>query len=231
MGGEEMKKRWISLPAMAVAALVLLALPTSAAAATCSTAPRSWTAGSVDICRGTLVYSDYVNDDYGADTGAVNTTSRSATLAPSAGDQAYPAAGQDATADLVRLTLRVRGHRLFVKGLLNALFQPRQTILAVAIDTDNKPATGGGDWSNLGVSSTRRGTSLRALPAGPLRLPHGPGAHRRRGRPPLVAHIRRGQPRPGAQTPANDHHAASARKNGFRNGAANKARNDEGKSS
>ena len=40
-----------------------------------------------------------------------------------------------------------------------------------------------------------------------------------------------GEPRPGARTPANDHHAASARKNSFENGAARKARNDEGKSS
>ena len=89
----------------ALAAVLLLGTPPADAARRCSTAPKSWTAGSLDLCRGSLVYSDYVDDDYGADTGAVNTNSRTASLAPTAGDQAYPAAGQDATADLVRLPL------------------------------------------------------------------------------------------------------------------------------
>src|SRR4051812_27397928 len=61
----------------------------AAASAACSTAPSSWTAGSVDLCRGTLVYSDYVHDDYGADTGAVMSTGRTAGLSPTAGDQTY----------------------------------------------------------------------------------------------------------------------------------------------
>ncbi|HUZ28779.1 MAG TPA: prolyl oligopeptidase family serine peptidase [Solirubrobacteraceae bacterium] len=120
--------------------------------ANCSTAPHSWVAGSVWLCRGVLTYGDYVDDDYGADTGQINTTSRSASLMPSAGDQGYRM-GQDATADLILLTLRVRGHRLFVSGLVNALYQPRETVLAVAIDTDNNPRTGGGRWGQLDVSS------------------------------------------------------------------------------
>ena len=165
--------------ATAAAVVASVAGPTSAAAS-CSTAPRSWTAGSVDLCRGTLVYSDYVNDDYGADTGEVNTTSRTASLAPTAGDQAYPA-GQDATADLVRLTLRVRGKRLLVKGLLNALFRARQTTLALAIDTDNKSTTGGGKWKNLDVSSRgwdklylfKRGSTRTNTISGSVRLPRG----------------------------------------------------------
>jgi pimeloyl-ACP methyl ester carboxylesterase len=138
------------IAAILVAALV--AAPGASAAKRCSTAPRSWTAGSVDLCRGTLVYSDYVDDDYGADTGATNTTSRTASLAPTAGDQTY-ASGQDATADLVRLTLRVRGKRLLVRGLLNALFSAHETTLALAINTDGKLATGGGKWKNLDISS------------------------------------------------------------------------------
>jgi dienelactone hydrolase len=135
--------------------------------------------GSVDLCRGTLIYSDYVDDDYGADTGDTNTTSRTSGLAPTAGDQSYPA-GQDATADLVRLTLRVRRGRLLVSGLLNALFKPRQTTLAVAINTDGKP-TGGGKWRNLDVSSrgwdklylfTRGNTRTNTI-SGSVRLPRG----------------------------------------------------------
>src|SRR5437763_5968551 len=135
-----------------VVAAVFLGSAATSAAASCSTAPRSWMGGSVDLCRGTLIYSDYVDDDYGADTGNTNTTSRTSGLAPTAGDQSYPA-GQDATADLVRLTLRVRKGRLLVRGLMNALFKPRETTLAVAINTDGKLTTGGGRWKNLDVSS------------------------------------------------------------------------------
>ena len=119
-------------------------------------APHSWVGGSVDLCSGTLVYGDYVDDDYGADTGQAGTTSRTAGLAPSAGDQGYPT-GQDATADLIRLTVKAEGDKLRVTGLYNALFQPDSTVLAVAIDTDDNPATGGGKWGpptrSLDVSS------------------------------------------------------------------------------
>src|SRR4051812_35972856 len=134
------------------AALVLAALvPAAARGASCAE-PSSWVAGSVDLCDGALVYSDYVDDDYGADTGATNTTDRTAGLAPTAGDESYPD-GKDATADLVRLTLRVRGDRLEVTGVLNALFVPDSTVLAVAIDSDADQATGGGQWGALNVSS------------------------------------------------------------------------------
>src|SRR5947209_1800303 len=140
------------LLAVSVAA-ALCAVPASAGAAAdpACLAPHSWVAGSVDLCGGTLVYEDYVDDDYGADTG-MRTTSHTASLAPTAGDQSYPA-GQVATADLIRLTLRVEGGKLHVTGLLNALYKPDSTILAVAIDSDDNQATGGGKWGSLDVSS------------------------------------------------------------------------------
>ena len=141
---------------MRAAAVVLLAVlaaatPASAAERGTCTEPYSWVAGSVDLCQGTLVYSDYVDDDYGADTGQ-RTTSHTASLAPTAGDQ-YPA-GEEATADLIRLTLRVDGDRLHVTGLLNALTKPDQTVLAIAVDSDANPLTGGGKWGELNVVST-----------------------------------------------------------------------------
>jgi dienelactone hydrolase len=136
-----------------LAALVLAAVqPATARAASCA-APDSWVAGSTDLCQGAIVYSDYVHDDYGADTGQSNTTDRTAGLAPTAGDESYPD-GKDATADLVRLTLRVNGDRLEVTGLMNALLRPGSTVLAVAIDTDGNPLTGGGKWGDLNVRST-----------------------------------------------------------------------------
>ena len=139
-------------PVRAVVLTALLALGTAAPAAadTCAE-PHSWVAGSVDLCDGTLVYGDYVDDDYGADTGQ-RTTSHTASLAPTAGDQGYPE-GEEATADLVRLTLRVEGDRLRVTGLMNALYKPDSTVLAVAIDTDGDELTGGGKWGDLDVSS------------------------------------------------------------------------------
>src|SRR4051812_49183994 len=115
-------------------------------------APHSWVGGSTDLCSGAIVYGDYVDDDYGADTGQANTTSRTAGLAPSAGDQGYPT-GQDATADLIRLTLRVDGDQLRITGLYNALYDAGSTVLAVAVDSDDDQATGGGKWGTLNVSS------------------------------------------------------------------------------
>jgi predicted esterase len=127
------------------------AAPASAATDASCLAPHSWVAGSTGLCNGALVYNDYVDDDYGADTGQ-RTTSHTASLAPTAGDQSY-AAGQEATADLVRLTLRVEGDQLHVTGLLNALYKPDTTTLAVAIDSDDNQLTGGGKWGSLDVAS------------------------------------------------------------------------------
>jgi dienelactone hydrolase len=170
----------VSVAVLAAAIGAVLA-PSAASAAPCKVAPGSWTAGSVNLCRGNFVYLDYVDDDYGADTGATNTTSRSAGLAPSAGDQGYPGSGQDATADIVRLTLRVKGKRLRVSGLMNALFNKGQTTLALAIDTDGKSSTGGGKWKNLDVSSKgwdklylfKRGNTKTNTISGNVPLPRG----------------------------------------------------------
>src|SRR4051795_2980451 len=167
--------------AVVAAAIGAVLAPSAASAAPCRAAAGSWTASSVNLCRGNLVYLDYVDDDYGADTGATNTTSRSAGLAPSAGDQEYPGSGQDATADIVRLTLSVKGKRLRVSGLMNALFSKSQTTLAVAIDTDGKLSTGGGKWRNLDVSSKgwdklylfKRGNTKTNTISGSVPLPRG----------------------------------------------------------
>src|SRR5437868_6759357 len=131
--------------------LAAFAWPAAARADSC-TEPYSWVAGSTSLCKGAIVYNDYVDDDYGADTGNSNTTSRTAGLAPSAGDESYPD-GKDATADIVRLTLRIDGDKLDVSALMNALYVPDSTVVAVAVDTDGNPATGGGKWGTLDVSS------------------------------------------------------------------------------
>src|SRR3954454_24332446 len=130
----------------------MLAVAAAASAAGDCMAPHSWVGGSADICKGAIVYGDYVDDDYGADTGS-RTTSHTADLAPTAGDQGYPE-GQEATADLIRLTLRIQGGELHVHGVLNALYKPDSPTLAVAIDSNGNKLTGGGKWGPLNVVST-----------------------------------------------------------------------------
>lgn len=111
----------------------------------------SWVAGTTEICGGSLIYRDYVYDDHGADTSPVY-HSPIGDLSPRAGDAAYPA-GQENTADLVRLELTPLGNDLVVLAELNTLYTADSTKLAIAIDTDDNPATGGGDWPGLGIRS------------------------------------------------------------------------------
>lgn len=130
----------------------------------------AWVAGTTELCQGALIYRDYVYDDYGADAGAVspaptllNLTTREAQngsplattpglLSPTAGDQRYPA-GLENTADLVTLTLSIDGDELVADFELNTLFHADDALAALAIDSDNNPATGGGAWTPLKTAS------------------------------------------------------------------------------
>ena len=117
--------------------------PPSPTAVNC--APTSWVAGVTDLCAGQLIYRDYVYDDRGATNPTYDDIGK---LSSAAGSQKYPA-GQENTADLVELQLSIRGDQLHVRALLNTLFDAKSTLLGVAIDTDNNPQTGGGDWTPL----------------------------------------------------------------------------------
>ena len=130
----------------------------------------SWVAGTTELCRGKLIYRDYVYDDYGADAGVVSLSpsvlnaltrlgavgnpfaTTPGLLSPTAGDVRYPA-GLDNTADLVALTLSIEGNELVADFELNTLYNADDAIAALAIDSDNDPATGGGAWEGLGVDS------------------------------------------------------------------------------
>lgn len=120
---------------------------------------KSWFGGVTELCAGKLVYRDYVFDDYGADAGAIspaptllNVSGRfgdngnpfantPGLLSPTAGDSRYPV-GSESTADLVKLVLSREGNNVKAEFELNALYQANQTIAAIAVDTDNNPATG-----------------------------------------------------------------------------------------
>src|SRR4051812_2197892 len=150
-----MAKRWAliyicalgALPASALAAGQDLVQPCGG---------TSWVGGSTNVCSGVVVYRDYVYDDEGADSGDTgygeNTQNAFGTLAHPAGDQRY-AADDTNSADLVRLELSRAGNEVNVTAELNALRKPGSTVLAIAVDTDDNQATGGGAWAPLGVTS------------------------------------------------------------------------------
>lgn len=104
---------------------------------------HSWVGGSVDLCDGTLVYRDYVYDDYGAETGRFG-----AGLSEPAGD-----GPRENLADIVELRVGIDGDVVRVSFELNSLSAPDQVVAAVAIDTDGDASTGGGQWGPLPVSS------------------------------------------------------------------------------
>ncbi|MEK6789772.1 MAG: prolyl oligopeptidase family serine peptidase [Pseudomonadota bacterium] len=116
--------------------------------------PKSWIAGTTELCAGHLIYHDYLYDDHGADDGPglPHNPYSAATLSQSAGAASYPA-GAENTADLVRFDMALSGDMVDVTFELNTLYSADQTIAAVAIDTDHNIATGGGTLPGLGVSA------------------------------------------------------------------------------
>ncbi|MEK6806368.1 MAG: prolyl oligopeptidase family serine peptidase [Pseudomonadota bacterium] len=101
----------------------------------------SWVAGIHELCSGHLVYRDYIYDDYGAKADVPAAEPPGAGGASSSGDARYPADAVN-TADLVRLELWLDGNDIVVEAELNTLYTATQTIVALALDTDNNPATG-----------------------------------------------------------------------------------------
>ena len=175
----------VSVAAVVVPAVAAPSNPKGTAPGTTSQGcgGTSWVAGSTTICDGRVVYRDYVYDDEGADSGDIgygeNTQNAFGTLAHPAGDQRYPK-GDINSADLVRLTLTRSGDSVLVSAEMNALFHPRSTILAIAVDSDGDPATGGGQWGDLGVRSDgwdrlytfSTGDPASNLITGSFQLPH-----------------------------------------------------------
>ena len=136
---------------------LVLVLALAAPLGLCSVAAAcdedSWRGGTTEWCDGALVYRDYVYDDAGADQGS--TSPHGAPLNPTAGDVDHRQHGQQLnSADLLSLRLRADGGALAVRAELNTLFASDRTVVAVAVDTDANPATGGGLWKDLDVRST-----------------------------------------------------------------------------
>src|SRR4051794_26315253 len=116
--------------AAVVAGLVVLGSAPGASAYVQPCGGTSWVGGSTNVCRGTVVYRDYVYDDEGADTGDIGysgTQNAFGTLAHPAGDERYPADDTN-SADLVRLELSRVGRRVDVVAELNALRKADSTV-------------------------------------------------------------------------------------------------------
>ncbi|HWG93804.1 MAG TPA: hypothetical protein VNU66_06220 [Mycobacteriales bacterium] len=151
--------------AVLVAAGTALTAPSAGAATGTPAGPAphdpcertSWRAGTVELCAGTLVYRDYVIDDFGA-AGPLPTSRKSeqlGSLSATAGDQRYADTRQTATADLVDLAVRLEGDRLVAVFRLNALYDAGSTTVALAVDSDDDRSTGGGAWPGVnGVRSS-----------------------------------------------------------------------------
>ena len=102
----------------------------------------SWIAGTTELCKGRLIYRDYVYDDYGAGGGVPATAPPGGgSLVSSAGNARYPV-GAENTADLVRFELHLAGKEVEVEFELNTLYERGQILAALALDADNNPATG-----------------------------------------------------------------------------------------
>jgi pimeloyl-ACP methyl ester carboxylesterase len=137
---------------LAAVAGVLACLVVAAPAAAAGCSEDGWVGGQVDLCSGSLVYRDYVYDDFGADSGLFGMGVPGRFAIP-AGDDRNPV-GAEGSTDLVDLRLRIEGDRLHARFQLEAMYAPDGAIAALAIDTDANKATGGGPWKDVQIQSS-----------------------------------------------------------------------------
>jgi dienelactone hydrolase len=137
------------LAALALACgLVVASAPSSPATPPEPCDENSWDGGTSEWCGGDFVHRDFVYDDRGADTGALQET---VAKWPTAGDVDHRTHGQSLnSADLVTLRLARHGNDLDVRFELNTLLPTDATIAGLAID--HSPG-GGGEWPAIDVAS------------------------------------------------------------------------------
>jgi hypothetical protein len=103
-------------------------------------APTLLVAGTQAYADGEFLHTDYLYDDYGADTDLM----RGSQLNARAGDIDYPAGEEYAgnAADLVEVRIAPGPDDVLYRITLNSLLQQDVPIVALAFDTDGNPATG-----------------------------------------------------------------------------------------
>lgn len=147
-----MRRRWTALlVTVAVGAGLLIVGPTvhagpGAPVGTWSGEPTG-IAGTGRYDGGEWVYTDYVFDDYGADTTPAQIQPQVVSLAATAGDFRYPDGDRylDNAADIVEVRVRaVRGDDLQVRVRLSTLVDPEVPALWVSVDGEEQVVTAAG---------------------------------------------------------------------------------------
>ena len=92
--------------------------------------------GTSRLDHGEWIYTDFVYDDYGADTGPASGQPNVVSLAPTAGDARYPdgKAYADNAADIVEVRVRAVGKDLQTRVLLQTITQARTPAIWVRVD-------------------------------------------------------------------------------------------------
>ena len=138
--------------------------------------------GTWQVSKGELVYQDHLFDDLGADTKA--RSKQQGNVDNPMGDFRYPtdeAIYGNNAADLLELRLAADASSLWLLARMSTLKVPDatvgpRTVVAVAIDTDNDAATGGGAWpydAGLSVPGVDAVVTLWGTGGSVTRLPGG----------------------------------------------------------
>lgn len=117
-------------------------------------------AGTAQVSRGELIYTDYLYDDYGADlNGSPDMPSYRSDLSPTSGDYRYPDEperyGHNA-ADLRELRIAADPDAMHLLIALQTMKQPDAAAVTIAVDTDGEESSGEGEWPG-GIGLTTPG--------------------------------------------------------------------------
>ena len=126
-----------------VIALVAGSLPVTAGAASPWRGEPTMISGTSRIDRGEWIHTDFVYDDYGADTGPAWGQPNVVSLAPTVGDARYPDgdAYLDNAADIVEVRVRTVGTDLEVRVLLQTIADPATPAIWVQADDSSEVFT------------------------------------------------------------------------------------------
>ncbi|MDQ3934915.1 MAG: hypothetical protein M3340_09845, partial [Actinomycetota bacterium] len=107
--------------------------------------------GQTALSRGELIYTDWLYDDFGADTDGLptNPTAWGFMFYPTNGDYRYPTDGRrfgHNAADLRELRVAADRRRLHMLVSMQTMIERDAAAVMLAIDTDGDPATGAAEW-------------------------------------------------------------------------------------
>lgn len=113
-------------------------------------------AGTEQVSRGELIYTDYLYDDYGADLNGKADATAFRGSAPTSGDYRYPDAARygNNAADIRELRLALDSGGLHGMLALQTMIDRDAAVATVAIDVDGDASTGTGGWpASAGITT------------------------------------------------------------------------------